>query len=58
MGVVTAVQGKKIFKWGIVVVGGFYLLSRPDDAAQTVHGAFNGMVSAAQSISQFFATLT
>ncbi|MBP2704622.1 hypothetical protein JOL79_12440 [Microbispora sp. RL4-1S] len=58
MGVVTAVQGKKIVKWGAIVMVGYYLLARPTDAAHTVHGAFDGMVSAANSMAQFFATLT
>ncbi|MEW9531702.1 hypothetical protein [Microbispora sp. NPDC049125] len=58
MGVVTAVQGKKILKWGAIGVGAFYLLSRPTDAAQTVHGAFNGVVSAANQMAVFFASLT
>jgi hypothetical protein len=58
MGVVAAVQVKKIVKWGVVGMAAFYLLSRPDDAARTVHGAFVGMVSAANSMAQFFATLT
>jgi hypothetical protein len=58
MGVVTAVQGKKILKWGAIGMVGFYLVTKPTDAAQTVHGAFTGMVSAANSMAQFFANLT
>jgi len=58
MGVVTAVQVRKILKWGVVGMAAFYLLSRPADAAQTVQGALAGMMSAADSVAQFFARLT
>ncbi|MBX6383084.1 MAG: hypothetical protein IRZ07_08940 [Microbispora sp.] len=58
MGVVTAVQARKVIKWVLIVSVVFYLLTRPTDAAHTVHGAFNGIVSAADSMAQFFATLT
>lgn len=58
MGVVTAVQGKKIVKWGAIGLVAFYLVSRPTDAAHTVHGAFVGILGAADSMAQFFATLT
>lgn len=58
MGVVTAVTAKKVVKWGALILVAFYLLTRPTDAARTVHGALNGMVSAANSMAQFFATLT
>ncbi|GAA0398686.1 hypothetical protein GCM10009530_57960 [Microbispora corallina] len=58
MGVVTAVQVKKILKWTSVGVVTFYVLTRPTDAAHTVHGAFDGLVGAANSMAQFFATLT
>jgi len=58
MGVVTAVTAKKVVKWGARILVAFYQLTRPTDAARTVHGALNGMVSAANSLAQFFATLT
>ena len=58
MGVVTAVQAKKLIKWGAIAVAAFYLVSKPADAAQTVHGAFNGLVTAGNSMAQFFAKLT
>ncbi|GAA4569614.1 hypothetical protein GCM10023194_50730 [Planotetraspora phitsanulokensis] len=58
MGVVTAVQAKKVIKWGAIGMAAFYLLSKPADAAQTVHGAYNGLVSAGNSMAQFFAQLT
>ncbi|WP_327048655.1 hypothetical protein OG320_12685 [Microbispora sp. NBC_01189] len=58
MGVVTAVQGKKILKWTVIVAVAFYLITRPTDAAHTVHGALNGMINAADSMAQFFASLT
>jgi hypothetical protein len=58
MGVETAVQVKKILKWSAIGLVGFYLLSRPADAADTVRGAMTGVVSAATSVSQFFARLT
>ncbi|MCT9934730.1 hypothetical protein N5079_31430 [Planotetraspora sp. A-T 1434] len=51
-------QVKKILKWGAIGMAAFYLVRRPEDAAQTVHGAFDGMMSAANSMAQFFATLT
>ncbi|WP_285707813.1 hypothetical protein [Microtetraspora sp. NBRC 16547] len=58
MGVVTAVQGKKVLKWSAIGLVAFYLLSRPTDAAHTVQGAVNGVVKAADSMAQFFARLT
>jgi|tagenome__1003787_1003787.scaffolds.fasta_scaffold9814103_2 hypothetical protein len=58
MGVVTAVQAKKLIKWGAIGMAAFYLLSKPADAAQTVHGAYNGLVRAGNSMAQFFAQLT
>ncbi|GLV51137.1 hypothetical protein TBS_17070 [Thermobispora bispora] len=58
MGVVTAVQAKKVLKWAAIVLVAFYLLTRPTDAAHTVHGAFNGLMRAADSMAQFFASLT
>ncbi|ETK35069.1 hypothetical protein MPTA5024_15995 [Microbispora sp. ATCC PTA-5024] len=51
-------QVKKILKWTSVGVVTFYVLTRPTDAAHTVHGAFDGLVGAANSMAQFFATLT
>jgi hypothetical protein len=56
--VVTAVQVKKILKWGAVALVAFYLLSRPHDAADTVTGAVTGVMNAADSVAQFFARLT
>ncbi|GAA0422540.1 hypothetical protein Acor_58010 [Acrocarpospora corrugata] len=58
MGVVTAVQVKKILKWGAVALVAFYLLSRPHDAADTVTGAVTGVMNAADSVAQFFARLS
>jgi len=55
---VTAVQAKKVLKWAAIVLVAFYLLTRPTDAAHTVHGAFNGLMRAADSMAQFFASLT
>jgi hypothetical protein len=58
MGVETAVQVKKVLKWSAVGLVGFYLLSRPADAADTVRGAMTGVVNAADSVAQFFARVT
>jgi hypothetical protein len=58
MGVVTAVQVKKVLKWGAIALVAFYLLSRPADAATTVHSAVAGVMNAADSVAQFFARLT
>ncbi|MGW9629496.1 hypothetical protein ACWGST_02240 [Agromyces sp. NPDC055520] len=41
----------------VVIFALFYLISRPEDAANVVQSAFGAVVSAAESVGTFFTSL-
>ena len=58
------VEGNVRVKWvkgiavGLVVVFAlFYMVSRPEDAANVVQGAFGAVVSGAEAVGRFFTSL-
>ena len=44
---------KKYAKWGGIAFVLWYLVSKPTEAASVVHGALNGLASAADSLGTF-----
>ena len=57
-------EGKAPVKWlkGIavalvVIFALFYMISRPEDAANVVQGAFGAVVSATEAVGRFFSSL-
>jgi hypothetical protein len=52
------VQVKKVLTYGGITFVAYYLFARPSDAADAVRGAFDSMVNAADSLSQFVNGLT
>ncbi|MEV0405547.1 hypothetical protein [Actinoallomurus sp. NPDC050550] len=48
---------KKFFKWGGLAFLAFYLISRPHNAANVVHGTLTGVSGAANSLSTFVSDL-
>ncbi|WP_168197040.1 hypothetical protein [Agromyces laixinhei] len=41
----------------VVVFALFYMISRPEDAANVVEGAFGAVVSASEAVGRFFTSL-
>jgi hypothetical protein len=41
----------------VVIFALFYMITRPEDAANAVEGAFNAVVSATQAMGRFFTSL-
>jgi len=41
----------------VVVFAMFYMVSRPEDAANVVQGAFGAVVSGAEAVGRFFTSL-
>ena len=48
---------KKILQWAIVIFIVYYLATQPVGAAHAVHSAFNGLHTAANSMSTFVSSL-
>jgi hypothetical protein len=51
------VQVKKVVSYTAIAFVAFYLLTRPATSADAVKGAMNTLVSAADSLAQFFTAL-
>ena len=48
---------KRIILALVVVFAAFYVITRPEDAANVVQGAFGAVFTATESIGQFFSSL-
>lgn len=48
---------KKVITWAIVIFVVFYLVTQPTSAANLIHGWYNGLHSAAHSLSTFVSSL-
>jgi len=48
---------KRIVLTLVVVFAAFYVITRPEEAANIVQGAFGAVFSATEAIGQFFSTL-